>query len=137
MHIFGPKKVFSTKKVLFHAQNPNFQLSLGFCYLDWPNPESLVTIGQTDLSPQILGPKIEKLGKKKYHLGKTLKIRETLRVQLRKCHKDKICCPKVCHRQTNRQSQILNWSWEYLKYGGSQNEKIFATKLKKLHGISS
>ena len=69
-----------------------------------PNPESLVTIGQTDLSPQILvpkrfpvpaGPKNQNLATKKIPPGDNPKDSINTGVQLSKCHKDKICCPKI------------------------------------------
>ena len=70
----------------------------------------MVTIGQTDLSPQILVPKrfpVPAAPKnqnwattKKILLGDNPKDSRNTGFQLRKCHKDKICCHKVCDRQT-------------------------------------
>ena len=71
MRIFGPKKVSSTKKVLCHAQNSNFQLSLGF-YLDtdqilkvWSPNRSLSANFGPKISPVPAGPKNENWAKQK------------------------------------------------------------------------
>ena len=114
---FGPKKVPSTKKVLCHAQNPNFQLSLGF-YLDtdqilkvWSSLDKRISLRKfwSQKGFQYLqSPKIKIGNQKKRPPGDNPKDSRNTGVQLRKCHKDKICCPKVCDRQTtDRHSQIL------------------------------
>ena len=124
MRIFGPKKVSSTKKVLCHAQNPNFQLSLGF-YLDtdqilkvWSplgKRTSLLKFWSRN-GFQYLHCRAQKskLGKKKKKIppGDNPKDSRNTGVQLRKCHKDKICCPKVCDRdkQTDRQTDRQTFS---------------------------
>ena len=63
---FGPKKFSSTKKVLRHAQNPNFQLSLGF-YLDTDQIMKVWSLLDKRISLQkILVPKRFPVPKKYY-----------------------------------------------------------------------
>ena len=114
---FGPKKVSSTKKVLCQAQNLNFQLSLGF-YLDtdqilkvWSLLEKRISLRKfwSKKGFQYLqGPKIKIGPKKRYHLGITLKIPETLEFNLGNVIRTRYAAPKfVTDRQTDWQSQIL------------------------------
>ena len=113
VHIFGPKKVYSTKKVLCHAQNPNFQHSLGF-YLDtvqilkvWSPLDKRISLHKfwaQNFSITCKAQKSKLAQKKQKSPADNPKDSRNTRVQLRKCNKDKICCPKVCDRQTNRQT---------------------------------
>ena len=94
-----------------------FQLSLGF-YLDTDQilkvlspldkRISLHKFWAQNFSSTCGGPKI-KIGPKKIPPGDNPKDPRNTRVQLRKCHKDKICCPKVCDRQTDKQTDILRF----------------------------
>ena len=118
---FGPKMVSSTKKVLCHAQNPNFQLSLGF-YLDtdqilkvWSPLDkriSLLKFWSQKGFQGFQGPKI-KIGQKKKKIppGDNPKDSRNTRVQLRKCHKTRYAAPKfVTDRQTDRQTDKQTFS---------------------------
>ena len=56
-YVFLVPKCFQYQKSTMPCPKFKFSTFIRFLPRYWPNPESLVTIGQTDLSPQILGPK--------------------------------------------------------------------------------
>ena len=75
----------------------------------WPNPESLVTIGQTDLSPQNLGPKfIQYLQGPKMKIGPNKEITprdnpkdaRNIKIQTGKSQMDWNLYPKVSEKNT-------------------------------------
>ena len=115
------QKGFQYQKSTMHAQNSNFQLSLGF-YLDtdqilkvWSplgKRISLLKFWSQKGFQYLQGPKIKIGQQKKYHLGITLKIPETLEFNLGNVIMTRYASPKfVTDRQTNKQtdrhSQIL------------------------------
>ena len=120
------QKCFQYQKSTMPCPKSKFSTFIRFLSRYWQNPESLVTIGQTHLSPQIwvpkrfpvpAGPKNQNWATtKKYHLGITLKIPETLEFNLGNVIRTTYAAPKFVtdrqtdkqtDRQTDRHSQIL------------------------------
>ena len=94
LHKVWSQKGFQYQKSTCHAQNPIFQLSLGF-YLDtdqilkvWSLLDKRISLRKF-LSQK--GPKNQNWATKKTNP----KDSRNTGVQLRKCHKDKICSPKI------------------------------------------
>ena len=90
---------------------PKFKFSTFIRFLPryWPNPESLVTIGQTDLSPQILGPKfLQYLQGPKIKIGPNKiisprhnpKDARNIKIQTGKSQMGWNLCPKVSEKNT-------------------------------------
>ena len=67
---FWSQKGFQYQKSTMPCPKSKFSTFIRFLPRYWPNPESLVTIGQTDLSPQILVPKRFPVPKKYYAMHK-------------------------------------------------------------------
>ena len=108
-----PKKYYDMSKIQifnFHRFLPRY----------WPNPESLVTIGQMDLSPQILGPKFPQyLQGPKIEFGPNKKITprdnpkdaRNIKIQTEKSPMGWNLCLKVSEKNTPKYPQKRGWGW--------------------------
>ena len=117
LHKFWSQKGFKYQKGSMPWPKSKISTFIKFLPRYWPNPESLVTIGRTDLSQQILvpkrfpvpaGPKNQNWAtKKKYHLGITLKIPETLEFNLGNVIRTRYAAPKFGPKKVSSTKKVL------------------------------
>ena len=114
---FWSQKGFQYQKSTMACPKSKFSTFIRFLPRYWPNPESLVTIRQKDLSLQILvpkrfpvpaGPKNQNWAKKKKnHLGITLKIPETLEFNLGNVIRTRYAAPKFGPKKVSSTKKVL------------------------------